>query len=419
MADHADFEHWLRLLADAIEPDPPPNVRRVIRRGRTRIVIRLTTVALAVMLVAGGLGWGAFALAGLHHGEPVQTGLGGGTIIFSAYPPSLTPAPTPVPDYVPPSNLYAWVPDTGRIVRLTNGHDTADIGPVVSPDGRRVAFERLQYPGYLVHVIDVGGSDDHPVTTCNLSECARDPSWFPESDRLVIWRTGSIWAVNADRGGAKMLLHFGPGGIGHVALSPDGKLIAFHRNISSSDVVVMSSDGTHQRLLTSCPVSESLCADLGGIDEFRWSPDSTTLLLQAGRNLWRIGADGRDRQRLTSCPPAATPGTCQAENASFSPDGKWIVYDNARQSITFMQSDGSDSRTVVVAPTCPSPARTSPVCWVSDPVWSPDGAFIAFVVTDRVSTRIEVVDRGGHEVAMSPPVTGAGGLTWQELRPGD
>jgi Tol biopolymer transport system component len=384
------------------------------------------TIVVTVLVVAAGLALGAFAIA---QRAPTNPGPVVHGIVFSAYAPGYQPPTGEAarPYYFPPVDIYVWGPKRATVERLTPSEgDTADWGPVVSPDGREIAFTRSfgKFGGYRVYVIDADGSHDHLVHRCNYSECASDPSWFPDSKRLIMWRTGSIWTVNADGTGAHAILTFGEGSTGAIALSPNGRLIAFHRTSFGSDLsvtqsdVVVSAEGTHEKALNTCPLNDSACEGGSGVDRFVWSPDSGSLVLQVGRNLWRIGVDGTGLRQLTTCPEIVRPVTCETENASFSPDGNWIAYDDNGASIRVMRTDGGAGRTIASCPAARQPPPdTPPTCTLTDPVWSPDGRAVAFVQTQAGSTRIEIVDRSGREIRTSPPVPGASDLAWRLPEP--
>jgi Tol biopolymer transport system component len=99
--------------------------------------------------------------------------------------------------------------------------------------------------------------------------------------------------------------------------SPNGRLIAFtrHWQAPGGQVWVMSSSGRSQRLVGSSPWTEEL---IGG-----WAPDSRRLVYSDSHRLVLVNAGGGSRvlARARQHPHQ------DIGSASFSPDGRRIVYE--------------------------------------------------------------------------------------------
>lgn len=162
---------------------------------------------------------------------------------------------------------------------------------------------------------------------------------------------------------------------GEPALSPDGKRIAFVQGHGEkgSHILTAAVDGSDWKQLTEG-------------EHFnwtpRWSPDGKRLLFETTRHetpetsgnggkrdLYVMDADGKNLTHLTP--------NSWGHHASWSPDGKQIAYMNG--AIFVMNSDGSGKKDI-------SKGKTRD----SEPVWSPDGQWIAFTRTPKGSNAMDI-----------------------------
>jgi len=231
-----------------------------------------------------------------------------------------------------------------------------------------LAFTRSE-AGELFGDIYVSRADGSHATRLTTGAGAFAPRWSPDGTRIAfVTNLGKysliewISADAADRGG------FAQGR--NPAWSPDGTQIGFTGSVSIvfpccsqiptnvSQIFTVRTDGSNLRQIA----PDSAYNTMGS-----WSPDGkriafTRFVPLANAAIFVMAADGSDQVRLTYNPGMSDP--------VWSPTGAKIAFvgfHDPHYAIYTMNPDGSDQTQV-------TSGTTDDVC----PTWSPDGSRIAF-----------------------------------------
>jgi Tol biopolymer transport system component len=274
--------------------------------------------------------------------------------------------------------IIAGVTLPGLIVSCAlraGGSEVSNDSPSWSPDGRQIVFVRdycpqggLFCPDYEdILVMRVDGTGLHRLRRIEEPQGLNlGPVWSPDGKRIA-FASGAIFTMRADGRSLRRLPHSAADS--EPSWSPDGRRIAFSHEAQSANgrnrIGVSDADGHNRRLLT--PPSEDDFAPV-------WSPDGRRIAFITRRTPCRkvsvnnivcgadryaidlMNPDGSNRHRLAAVE--------FPYELAWAPDGRAIAYTD-RSNIYVSDADGRNPRPLTRG-------------GGEAPAWSPDGRRIAF-----------------------------------------
>ncbi|MDX2220519.1 MAG: winged helix-turn-helix domain-containing protein [Burkholderiales bacterium] len=296
-----------------------------------------------------------------------------------------------------------------------------EIGPRLSPDGRRVLYSQIEGGRATLMLLDPAQSAAQVLS--GADENVLSAAFMPDGQSVVYRaRAGAacllrLWTAQ----GMREIAQCTAGEPARIDVSPDGKWIvrsAVHRDSLPAGLALQALGNGELRQLTTPSISE-------GEDAMpRFSPDGTQIAFVRGsssaRSIWLVPVAGGDARKVS-------PLSGLTYGLAWVPDGKallvaadwfgfralnWLdlrdgsgrllgargarapdlvagrlVYENAQFQANLFRVSTRDS-------TAPTPLHPS-TRYTSQPVYSPDGTSLAFVSNREGLEAIYVASGGG------------------------
>jgi TolB protein len=273
--------------------------------------------------------------------------------------------------------IFTIRPDGTAERQVTRPPDGAtDEFPQVSPDGRRIAWERCsENEPCAVYTAGIDGNDAKAVElTCTLKPVCdgANVAWHPDGDSLVATRASGrerqagaggwiqrseLVQVNLADGRQRVIARIDDwqGDLTNASWSPDGRRLAadhwfsaFHPRPGRRIDVVPADGGTPEGVTP---------LELNAGDGPEWSPNGDTLVFRtdadsedgSGSQIATVRADGGGLRRLDPFGDQRP-----VRSSAWSPDGNWIVFAAQGKSGAFdlfvMTADGTRPRPLTRTP---------------------------------------------------------------------
>ena len=254
--------------------------------------------------------------------------------------------------------IYRIAGTGGDLRRLTVDRVNNDLAPVVSHDGRHVAWQKeiVAADGGItsveIWVMDIDGRNQHVVVRNGAENL--NPSWAAGDSALVYESrapgNSDIFRI-ALAGGAAVNLTNNPFADQYPRVSPDGTKILFQSNRDLDfDIYVMNLDGSGVRNLTANPADDRFASWTANGTQVVWSRfvDSFDIFL--------MNADGSNQHPIVATPFEET-------NPSVSPDGASVVYQTnrfPRSSLEIATIGGADAHALTGGASRPAISDVAP-----------------------------------------------------------
>lgn len=255
----------------------------------------------------------------------------------------------------------------------SNGHQLGPVSaysPAWKPDGSTLAmstFDGANLTGIAVVSAARGTTTQQPVL-------ARNPTYSPDGTRLMYWSDQAsgkevISIANGDGSDPRVIWDDSKGmlsaDLGFLPQwAPDGSAVVFNAFPAACTWCLESGSPNQVWVVDADGNRLRHVANGDGIEHVRWSPDGEWLV---GDGLLRVRPDGTGRSRL---------GSGGGSAPVWSPDGAQIAYiagPAGTVAVSIADADGSNSHVVVSSA---DPANST----YSDVQWLPDGSGLIFDV---------------------------------------
>ncbi|MHB8839786.1 MAG: DPP IV N-terminal domain-containing protein, partial [Gemmatimonadaceae bacterium] len=289
-----------------------------------------------------------------------------------------------------------------------------EMWPMWSPDGRTVYYVSDRAGPENLYARPVAGGAPKPLTTFRDGR-ALWPQVAFDGSRIVFERDFGIWSLDLATGRAAPVnitlegIAAGPStehltlttGVGDLALSPDGRKVAF---VMHGEVFAASAkDGGDAARVTST---------VGLERQVRWAPDSKRIVYTSDRDgpthLFQYDFTTRTETQLTR-------GPGHDVSPRFSPDGKFIAFVRGARELRVYDVASRTDKLVANGTTMDQP----PFVGDRSLAWSPDSRWLAFLNNGiKGFTNTYIVPAAGGPVRQASFLSNAFGSTVDWSRDG-
>jgi Tol biopolymer transport system component len=253
--------------------------------------------------------------------------------------------------------------------------------PVISPDGKKIAFMSDRSGGQQIWVCDIDGANPQQLTSFDqIVNRAGTPHWSPDSKQIAfdsrVNGEPNVYVVDAD-GGLPRKLETGTRMNSLPSWSRDGKWIYFANGATDSSLTIwrVAAAGGHATQLTKTQSSMPIESPDGQYVYFVRTTEDMV-------RLWRIRMDGSDEEMLSAVPPLRSNGY----EWWLSETGIYFwAYPNGKPEVDFLDLRTSRIRRTYTPDKPPAP-------WLGGLSVSPNGKLLVYSRIDELASDLTLIE---------------------------
>ncbi len=284
-------------------------------------------------------------------------------------------------------DLYMMRTDGSDVVQLTN-NNFSESGAVFSPDGKQIAFVSNAEKVPQIHVMDLATKKSNPITA--VPEGVDNILWSPDS-RYISFTS----RVKVKQTVAEKYPDFDKAKVRIYDKLPIRAWDEWLDEYVSHLFIIKSNggDGVAIDLMEGLPFDAPL-RPLGGVEQFSWSPDSKEIAYtskQVANPAFSTNSDVYVVNIETKKVRNISEGMMSYDkDPLYSPDGKWIAFHSQERPgfesdrVRLMLYSRANGKIIELSKTLDQ--------WVGDMAWAPNSESIFFSAEDGPTVQLYQID---------------------------
>ena len=290
-------------------------------------------------------------------------------------------------------NLWSRNANSGEPRQLTKFTSGRTLWPSISADGKSIVFER----DFGVWVYDIAAGSSRKVSIAlrgapagnaiehlTLTNGFRELALSPDGKKIAFTARGEVFAASARDGGDATRVTNSAGAEGQVQWAPDSRRIVYWSDRDGATNLYLYDFTTR--------AETKLTNTRDGNVSPQWSPDGKLIsYVRASTELHVLDPVSKTDRKVAAGYLDRAP-FLSSRSVAWSPDGRWLAFLNSSGGKLFgnafvVSVDGGEAR----------PVSFQPTVFTGNISWAPDGTFLLINGSQRTEpgqlTRIDLIPR--------------------------